>query len=30
MLPVLIIYLGIGVFVGAFGGLIAIRNYLKV
>jgi cell division transport system permease protein len=30
MLPVLIVYLGIGAFVGAFGGLIAIRNYLKV
>ena len=30
MLPVLIVYLGIGVFVGAFGGIIAIRNYLKV
>ncbi len=30
MLPVLIVYLGIGVIVGAFGGLIAIRNYLKV
>ena len=30
MLPVLIVYLAIGALVGAFGGLIAIRNYLKV
>lgn len=29
-LPVLIAYLGIGVLVGAFGGVNAIRNYLKV
>lgn len=28
--PVLIVYLGIGGIVGAFGGIIAIRNYLKV
>ena len=30
MLPLLIAYLGIGVFVGVFGGINAIRNYLKV
>lgn len=30
MLPILIVYLAVGVLVGAFGGLIAIRNYLKV
>jgi cell division transport system permease protein len=29
-MPVLIAYLAIGVLVGAFGGVIAIRNYLKV
>ena len=29
-LPVLILYLGIGVLVGAVGGAVAIRNYLKV
>lgn len=29
-LPVLIAYLAIGVFVGVFGGVSAIRNYLKV
>ncbi len=29
-LPMLIAYLGIGVFVGVFGGVNAIRNYLKV
>lgn len=27
---VLIIYLGIGIVIGAFGGVSAIRNYLKV
>ena len=30
MYPMLIIFLGIGFFVGTFGGIIAIRNYLKV
>lgn len=30
MLPLLVVFLGIGVFVGAFGGNIAIRGYLKV
>ena len=30
MIPVLVIYLGLGVFVGVFGALNAIRNYLKV
>ena len=30
MLPLLIVFMGIGVFVGAFGGNIAIRDYLKV
>ena len=30
MLPLLIAYLGIGVLIGAFGGVNAIRNYLKV
>ena len=30
MYPMLAIFLGIGFFVGAFGGVIAIRNYLKV
>ena len=29
-LPILIIYLGIGVVIGVFGGINAIRNYLKV
>lgn len=30
MLPLFIVFMGIGVFVGAFGGNIAIRSYLKV
>ena len=30
MLPLLIVFMGIGIFVGAFGGNIAIREYLKV
>lgn len=30
MIPVIIVYLAVGILVGAFGGLIAIRNYLKV
>ena len=30
MLPLLIVFMGIGIFVGAFGGNIAIRDYLKV
>ncbi len=30
MYPVLIIYLGVGIVVGTFGSVIAIRNYLKV
>lgn len=30
MLPLLVVFMGIGVFVGAFGGNIAIRDYLKV
>ena len=30
MFPLLIAYLGIGVLIGAFGGVNAIRNYLKV
>ena len=30
MFPLLIAYLGIGVLIGAFGGVSAIRNYLKV
>ena len=30
MLPLLIAYLGVGVLIGAFGGVSAIRNYLKV
>ena len=30
MTPLLIVYLAIGVLVGAFGGALAIRNYLKV
>ncbi len=29
-LPVFIIYMGVGILVGAFGGVNAIRNYLKV
>ena len=29
-LPILVTYLGIGVLIGVFGGLSAIRNYLKV
>ena len=29
-LPMLIAYMGIGVFIGAFGGVNAIRNYLEV
>lgn len=29
-LPLALVYLGIGIVVGAFGGTIAIRNYLKV
>ena len=29
-LPLLIIYLGVGLFIGVFGSLVAIRNYLKV
>ena len=29
-LPILIVYLGIGVVIGVFGGINAIRNYLKV
>jgi len=29
-LPVFIIFMGIGILVGAFGGVNAIRNYLKV
>ena len=29
-IPMLAAYLGIGVFVGVFGGVNAIRNYLKV
>ncbi|MFB0921111.1 MAG: permease-like cell division protein FtsX [Oscillospiraceae bacterium] len=29
-LPLALVYLGVGVVVGAFGGTIAIRNYLKV
>ena len=28
--PMLVLYLGIGLLVGSFGGLIAIKNYLKV
>ena len=28
--PMLLAYLGVGLFVGVFGSLIAIRNYLKV
>ena len=30
MYPVLGVFLGVGVVVGAFGSTIAIRNYLKV
>ena len=30
LLPLLAVFMGIGVFVGAFGGNIAIRSYLKV
>ena len=30
ILPVLLVFLGVGVLVGVFGGLTAIRNYLKV
>ncbi|MBQ3010269.1 MAG: permease-like cell division protein FtsX [Oscillospiraceae bacterium] len=30
MVPLFIVFMGIGVFVGAFGGNIAIRSYLKV
>lgn len=30
MMPVLFVFLGIGILVGAFGGVNAIRNYLKV
>ena len=30
MVPLLLAYLGIGVVIGAFGGVNAIRNYLKV
>ena len=30
MLPLLLAYLGIGILIGAFGGVNAIRNYLKV
>ena len=30
MMPVLVAFLGVGVLVGAFGGVNAIRNYLKV
>ena len=29
-LPLLLVFLGVGVLVGVFGGLTAIRNYLKV
>ena len=29
-MPVLAIYLGVGIVVGAFGSSIAIRNYLRV
>ena len=28
--PLLLVFLGVGVLVGVFGGLTAIRNYLKV
>ena len=30
MLPLLCAYIGIGILIGAFGGVNAIRNYLKV
>jgi len=30
MIPLLVVFLGVGVIVGVFGGLIAIRDYLKV
>jgi cell division transport system permease protein len=30
MLPILVIYLGIGAIIGVFGGMNAIKNYLKV
>jgi len=30
MIPVLMFYLAVGIIVGAFGGINAIRNYLKV
>jgi cell division transport system permease protein len=30
LLPVLVVYLAVGFFVGTFGGVVAIRNYLKV
>ena len=30
MTPLLIVFLAIGILVGAFGGAMAIRNYLKV
>ena len=30
MTPMLIVYLAVGVVIGAFGGAMAIRNYLKV
>ena len=30
MWPMLIVFLGVGVLIGVFGGSIAIRNYLKV
>ena len=30
MYPLLAIYLGVGFFVGTFGSIVAIRNYLKV
>ena len=30
MLPMLATYLGVGILIGVFGGVNAIRNYLKV
>ena len=30
MLPMLAVYVGVGVLIGVFGGVNAIRNYLKV
>ena len=30
MLPMLGVYVGVGVLIGVFGGVNAIRNYLKV